>query len=228
MRQTNQRRRCMPECCPQAGRVIKHDSVSPPLRLTCGYRDLPARNLGQNLLGVVIIQFPTPHLTYIACYIYNEGVSKLPEWKGFKMETNKKFPTPLDAFPNGRVKKKVVIPEINTARFKGEIDLKGFKEVLANRKTLITNLDLARRFFGDGGITGCVTCNGHITGIYLHTDEGYELIMEWGPFNNDSGLILRGDPKFFETFEAVNEYCAKAYYKNPYRSVERYNVHRHW
>lgn len=144
------------------------------------------------------------------------------------MKTNKKFPTPLDAFPNGRVKKKVEIPEINTKRFKGEIDLKGFKEFIKNRKTLTTNLDLASGFFGDGGITGYVTCNGHITGIYLHTDEGYELIMEWGVFNDDPRLILRDSPKFFDNLESLNEYCTKSYRKNPFRSVERYNVHRHW
>lgn len=32
------------------------------------------------------------------------------------MKTNKKSPTPLDVFPNGKVKKKVEIPEINTKK----------------------------------------------------------------------------------------------------------------
>jgi hypothetical protein len=147
--------------------------------------------------------------------------------KGFKMKTNKKFPTPLDAFPNGKVKKKVEIPEINTARFKGEIDLKGFKEYLVSQKTLLrTTLGLAMEFFGFGGATNYTTCNGHIIGIYLHTDEGYELIMEWR--DDDSGLILRDNPKFFDDLESLNKYCTNAYRKNPYRSVERYNVHRHW
>ena len=145
------------------------------------------------------------------------------------MSTNKKSPTPLDIFPNGKVKKPKAKPvKVNEKKFQGKIDLEKLKEAFKNRKTLRTNVDVAREVFGYGGIVNSVDKDGHTVGVYVNTNSGYALIMEWGVINDVARLTLRDEVKLFENAQDLKEYCVKAYYENPYRSVERYNVNRHW
>lgn len=141
------------------------------------------------------------------------------------MRTDKKSPTPLDVFPNGKIKKAAEPKKVTEKMFEGEIDLDKFKEALNNKKFSEKILDVARDFFGYNGITQSISYEGHTIGVSVRVDSGYALVMEWGDLQR---LTPRDNPKFFDSLEATKEYCVDIYLENPYRPAERYNVNRHW
>jgi hypothetical protein len=143
-----------------------------------------------------------------------------------KMKTSKKAPTPLDIFPSGKTKKKAAKTTKAPAQtFKGEINMEKFQEALKSKKFSERNIDVARDFFGYNGITQSVSHEGRAIGVYINTDSGYAVVMEWGDLQR---LAPRDNPKFFNNLEEVHEHCVNVYQKNPYRPSERYNVNRHW
>ena len=141
------------------------------------------------------------------------------------MKTDKKSPTPLDIFPNGRIKKVSEPKKVVEKTFKGEIDLDEFKEALRSKKFSERNIDVARDFFGYNGITQSVSHEGHTIGVFVRVDSGYALVMEWGALQR---VTPRDNPKFFGSLDEVHRHCVDAYQKNPYRPAERHNVNRHW
>lgn len=140
--------------------------------------------------------------------------------------STKKSPTPLDIFPNGKVKKSKTEPvKIDEKKFQGEIDLDSFKEALKNKKFNETVAGVARECFGYGGIVKVIMYKGHKIGLCIRTESGYELIMQWG---NLDRMSLMENSMLFTNLEDVEKHCVSAYSQKPYRSVERHNVNRHW
>lgn len=140
--------------------------------------------------------------------------------------STKKSPTPLDIFPNVKVKKSKTEPvKIDEKKFQGEIDLDSFKEALKNKKFNETVAGVARECFGYGGIIKVIMYKGHKIGLCIRTGSGYELIMQWG---NLDRMSLMESSMLFTNLEDVEKHCVSAYSQKPYRSAERHNVHRHW